>query len=72
MWPLPVGDLFMVGRASATKLHKFNINTIGELAKFDVNLLISKLHSHGKLIYEYANGIDNSEIRKSNYLESKA
>jgi len=68
---LPVGDLFMVGRASAAKLNKLNIFTIGELAKFDVNLLISKLHSHGKLIYEYANGIDNSEIRKSNYLEIK-
>jgi len=71
MWDLPVGDLFMVGRASEDKLHKLNIFTIGELAKFDVNLLISKLHSHGKLIYEYANGIDNSEIRKSNYLEIK-
>ena len=71
MWPLPVGDLFMVGRASAEKLHKLNINTIGELAQYDVNLLTCKLHSHGKLIYEYANGIDNSEIRKSNYLEIK-
>jgi DNA polymerase IV len=71
LWPLPVGELFMVGRASAAKLHKFNINTIGELAKTDVNFLISKLHSHGKLIYEYANGRDNSEIRKSHYLEVK-
>lgn len=71
MWQLPVEELFMVGRASAAKLHKFNINTIGELAKTDVNFLISKLHSHGKLIYEYANGRDNSEIRKSNYLEVK-
>ncbi|AWK52193.1 DNA polymerase IV [Clostridium beijerinckii] len=71
MWDLPVGDLFMVGRASEAKLHKLNVHTIGELAQYDVRLLISKLHSHGKLIYEYANGIDNSEIRKSNYLEIK-
>jgi DNA polymerase-4 len=71
MWPLPVEELFMVGRASAAKLYKFNINTIGELAKTDLKFLISKLHSHGKLIYEYANGIDNSEVRKSNYLEVK-
>ncbi|EHI99016.1 DNA-directed DNA polymerase [Clostridium sp. DL-VIII] len=71
MWDLPVEDLFMVGRASAAKLKKLNINTIGELAHSDVNLLINKLHSHGKLIYEYANGIDNSEIRESNYLEVK-
>ena len=71
MWNLPIGDLFMVGRASEAKLHKLNVHTIGELAQYDVSLLIDKLHSHGKLIYEYANGIDNSEIRKSNYLEVK-
>lgn len=71
MWDLTVEDLFMVGRASAAKLHKININTIGELAKTDVNLLISKLNSHGKLIYEYANGIDNSDVRESNYLQVK-
>lgn len=71
MWCLPVGDLFMVGRATESKLKKLNINTIGELAKTDVNLLMSKMHSHGKLIHEYANGIDNSEVRESNYLEIK-
>ncbi|MVX65382.1 DNA polymerase IV [Clostridium chromiireducens] len=71
MWDLPVEDLFMVGRASSAKLHKLNINTIGDLAHTDVNLLINKLHSHGKLIYEYANGVDYSEVRKSNYLEIK-
>jgi len=47
----------MVGNASEAKLHKLNVHTIGELARFYVNLLIDKLHSHGKLIYEYANGI---------------
>lgn len=71
MLKLPVGDLFMVGRRTEEKLHNLNINTIGELAEFDVNLIISKFHSHGKLIHDYANGIDNSEIRKSNYLEPK-
>lgn len=71
MWNLPVEDLFMVGRATKEKLHKINIYKIGELAKFDVKILTHILHSHGKLIYEYANGIDNSEIKKSNYLEIK-
>jgi DNA polymerase-4 len=31
MWPLPVRELFMVGRATSQKLQKININTIGEL-----------------------------------------
>ncbi|MGY0372666.1 DNA polymerase Y family protein [Clostridium sp. JNZ J1-5] len=71
MWPLPVEDLFMVGRATVPKLHKLNINTIGDLANYDVDILKNILKSHGELIWNYANGIDNSKVRKSNYIEMK-
>lgn len=64
MWPLPVGNLFMVGRSMKRKLNAMYINTIGELANYDVNILKLKFKSHGKLIWEYANGIDNSEISR--------
>lgn len=33
MWPLPVGDLFFVDRASEKKLHSYGIQTIGERAR---------------------------------------
>lgn len=39
MWPLPVDDLFMVGHASASRLHTMGIHTIGELAHTDKTLL---------------------------------
>lgn len=71
MWQLPVEDLFMVGRATTPKLHKLNINTIGDLANYDVNILKNILKSHGELIWNYANGIDNSKVRKSNYIDMK-
>ncbi|GAA0720369.1 DNA polymerase IV [Clostridium malenominatum] len=71
MWPLPVEDLFMVGRATAPKLHKININTIGDLANYDVNILRDIFKSHGELIWNYANGIDDSEVRRSNYIQMK-
>lgn len=71
MWPLPVEDLFMVGRATAPKLHKLNINTIGDLANYDIEILKSKLKSHGQVICNYANGVDHSEVRKSNNIEMK-
>lgn len=71
MWPLPVEDLFMVGRATSTKLHNMNIYTIGELAKFDPELLRYKMKSHGDLIWRYANGIEVSDVRKSNHMEMK-
>jgi len=71
MWPLPVADLFMVGRATAPKLYNLNINTIGDLANYDLKILKNKFKSHGQVIYNYANGIDNSKVRKSNYIEIK-
>ena len=71
MWPLPVEDLFMVGRATAAKLHNLNINTIGDLANYDLQILKNKFKSHGQVIWNYANGIESSEVRKSNYIEMK-
>jgi DNA polymerase-4 len=71
MWKLPVADLFMVGRATAPKLHNLNINTIGDLANYDLKILKNKFKSHGQVIYNYANGIDISQVRKSNCIEVK-
>ena len=62
MWPLPVSELFYVGRASGRKLDSFGIKTIGDLAKFDVRYLKAVMKSHGVLIHEYANGLDDSEV----------
>lgn len=62
MWHLPIEDLFMLGKASSIKLREMGINTIGQLAQTDVNLLTKKFKSHGKLMFEFANGIDNSEV----------
>ena len=62
MWSLPIEDLFMLGKSSASKLQEMGIKTIGDLAHTDINLLIKKFKSHGKLMWEFANGIDNSEV----------
>lgn len=62
MWVLPVSDLFMVGRKSIPKLERMGIKTIGDLANRDINLLIKQFGKHGKMMWEYANGIDNSEV----------
>lgn len=71
MWPLPVEDLFMVGRATTDRLYKLNIHTIGELANHDIRVLQSIFKSHGNLIWNYANGIEDSEVRKSSFINMK-
>ena len=52
----------MVGRASEKKLAAMGIKTIGELANANRGLLKANLKSHGLLIHDYANGIDDSEV----------
>lgn len=62
MWPLPVSSLFMAGHSSVAVLKKLEINTIGDLAQTDPQILSLHLKSHGKMLWEYANGIDNSPL----------
>ena len=62
MWNLPVQELFMLGKRTVPFLKSINVRTIGDLAKTDKNFLEKKLGKHGTLIWEYANGIDNSEV----------
>jgi DNA polymerase-4 len=71
MWCLPVGELFMVGSATKKKLHKLNIITIGDLARYDPEILRHQMKSQGLLVWNYANGIDVSQVRPGNYIEMK-
>ena len=71
MWPLPIEELFMVGRATSKKLRSRNIKTIGELANYDLKIIKSFLKSHGVLVWNYANGIDYSPVRPGGTIEVK-
>lgn len=62
MWPLPVSSLFMCGKSSVEALRKLEIETIGQLARTDKQILAAHLKSHGILLWEYANGIDASPV----------
>lgn len=68
MWNLPVSELFMLGRKTVPKLESMRIKTIGDLAQTNQMELIKKFGKHGNLMWEYANGIDNSEV---NYKQEK-
>ncbi len=68
MWTLPVSELFMLGKRTVPKLYNMQIRTIGDLAKTDKKLLQNKFGKHGIMMWEYANGIDNSEVK---YLKEK-
>ena len=62
MWPLKVGELYMVGKKSSEKLELLGIKTIGELANANIDFLKKNFKSLATMMWEYANGIDNSKV----------
>lgn len=62
MWPLPVSEMFFVGRATTKKLFSMGIKTIGELATADPEWLKAILQKQGEVIWGFANGIDLSPV----------
>ena len=63
MWPLPIGELYMAGKSSVEVLKKLEINTIGDLARTDPNLITLHLKSHGRMLWEFANGRGADVVR---------
>lgn len=62
MWCLPVSELFMLGKKTVPKLADMKIYTIGDLAKENKEEIVKKFGKYGLMIWEYANGIDKSEV----------
>lgn len=63
MWPLPAGELFLVGRSSTKKLAGLGIRSIGDIARMDPALLQLHFGKQGKTMWEFANGIDASPVQ---------
>jgi len=60
-----VSKLFGIGPKTLEVLERYQINTIGDLAKFDVNILMKDFgENKGRELWERANGIDNNEVEE--------
>jgi len=62
LWPLPVKEMYGIGGKTAEKLNHMGIKTIGDLARFDRNLIVKTFGKGVNEIYLHANGIDNSPV----------
>ncbi|WP_047979976.1 DNA polymerase IV [Ornithinibacillus contaminans] len=58
LWPLPVEEMYGVGKKTADKLNAIDIVTIADLAKADVYALKQILGINGERLKNRANGID--------------
>ena len=69
VWPLPVSDLFGVGRRTNEKLKQQFIYTIGDLANTKKERLKNLFGKNGIYLYEAANGLENDEVQKYDELD---
>ncbi|MCM1438882.1 MAG: DNA polymerase IV [Roseburia sp.] len=60
---LPVGELLMVGGATAAKLGAMGYTTIGKLAAADDDRVIKALGKFGQTLLTYARGEDDSQVK---------
>lgn len=67
MWPLDVNNLLFVGKSTTKILKDININTIGELANANINLLKRYFKNRSMDLINSANGIDNSLVVPNDY-----
>ena len=66
LWPLDVGDLFMVGKRTKEELNKLNIYTIKDLAFANEKALERRFKNQAKHLKEAAWGIDNTPVEPRN------
>ncbi len=62
IYPLPISELLYVGRATTKKMKEIGIFTIGDCARYDVNILKRRLGKWGEYIWRFANGLENSVV----------
>jgi DNA polymerase-4 len=62
IWPLPVGRLHGVGPRTAARLRAMGLQTIGDLARYPVDLLVREFGAGGRYLHDAANGRDETPV----------
>ena len=62
VWPLDVGDMLGVGRATGKKLAYYGVRTIGDLAHCDAGWIGRVFGKCGLDLWRFANGLDDSRV----------
>lgn len=62
LWNKDIAFLFMVGKKTEKKLKDLGIYKINDLRNTSLNILIREFGKQGIVLYNYANGIDESKV----------
>lgn len=72
LWPITdLKDVWGIGSGIEKRLHKLGINSMYDLAHFDIYQLINEFGIMGEELYLHANGIDISKIQEQPVLSER-
>ncbi|WP_406670452.1 DNA polymerase IV [Methanolobus sp. ZRKC4] len=70
LFPLSVSKIPGIGKKTRPILKEMGIETVGQLATIDVQLLIARFGKSGVLMHQLANGIDTREVKERDVVKS--
>ncbi|MDW7730865.1 MAG: DNA polymerase IV [Methanolobus sp.] len=70
LFPLPVSKIPGIGKKTQSILEEIGIETAGQLATIDVQLLIARFGKSGIVMHQLANGIDLREVKEREEVKS--
>lgn len=68
VWPLDASEMIYCGTATRKKLHLYGIETIGDVANSDSELLHRLLGKNGYDLWTFANGKDSSRVMHKDFV----
>lgn len=72
LWPLPVREMYGIGKQTEKKLSSLAIYTIGDIAACSKPLLSRVFGKYGEELHSLANGVDTSRVTPNPHHDSKS
>ncbi|MHB1392941.1 MAG: DNA polymerase IV [Clostridia bacterium] len=72
LWPLPIREMYGIGKQTEQRLMGYAIYTIGDIANCNMEFLKSNFGKYGEELYKLSNGIDNSTVVTNPMYDSKS
>lgn len=72
LWPLPVREMYGVGKQTEQRLKDYAIYKIGDIANSNPEFLKSNFGKYGEELYKLSRGIDNSPVVPNPIYDSKS
>lgn len=72
IWPLPVREMYGIGKQTEKKLNNLAIFTIGDIARSEKGFLVKAFGKYGEELHRLANGVDPSPVTEHPHHDSKS